>query len=864
MIRTNEGDYIYSFEECKADDFKAALEGIRKEGDKIRAGSRLVTYEDKSGRERRRVYPLWTYRSLRVSFDIETTTIYGRNIVDGVQDWYSAAYEMTITINDRAIICRRWSDVRTTWRRIVKRLGLTKSEVLLVWVHNLDYETSYYKHRADIDAGSFFGKSRQRPIKYLADGHLYFHDSFTVTGTSLKKLAEMYDCQHRKQDGEAFDYKKIRNSSTELSELEIYYCAYDGYVLTDFAGKMFDFYDKHGFIPDTSTQILSRDIEASAVLRMTSFMGEEKYNRLLDKAKDNKDMLRYLHGEIYGYEYTIAGAVRKVAGLIDPDMFTPYSSKGIPPPPQGLKDGGRRIYDWYTWLYRGGYAKSNARYTADEETYTRGLEELVEGWDYTSSYPFVQLAFNYPMGKFYEWSGDPDELELDYDRPDFEEWRYIFVVDLRDVEAVDDMALESKSKCLSWGAIVDNGRIRSAARLVAALTDCDYALYKLYYKWDKTKSRILRAWRAKAAPLPEYFTEPLCAAGIAKAKYKHVKGKEVEYALAKGKFNSSYGLCCKQPVYINYQLANVVTPTGYETTESNIDRFAGHKMSVKHTVGDGEAFEALPPEIVENVDFTKAMSKSILSPYWGIWCSAFARYNLLRICKQVSEGSFAYTSDVLYCDTDSVYIREPKKHRPIIARWNKWAAARMEERLAGKYPELLSLGQLDNIALDDSGGEVESFCNFKTLGSKRYLKSWRDKGGELHTKVTIAGLPKGIFEQYCKRTKTDIYEEFVDLQDFVIHSDDIPDDADDRETTTKHKIGRKYHDKLVRINVGGEIMEEYSSCTLYETTFKIKLDDFYKSLVDNIHRYDDGGRALNDILYRGGIYERIKSQLHRE
>lgn len=861
MIRTIDGDYIYSYTECKADDFKAALKGISKDGEKIRAGSRTVAYKDKSGRERRRNYPLYTYDSLRVSFDIETTTVYGRNIVDGVTDWYSAAYEMTITINDRAIICRRWPEVQTAWRRIVKRLGLTKSEVLLVWVHNLDYETSYYKHRANIDGGSFFGKSRQRPIKYLADGHLYYHDSFTVTGTSLKKLAEMYDCKHRKQSGEEYDYKKLRNSSTELSEGELYYCAYDGYVLTDFAAKMFDFYKLHGYIPDTSTQILARDIEASAVELMESFIGSQKYERWVDKAKDDRDLLRYLHGEIYGFEYTINGLTRKVPGLVDPLFFTPYSSRGVPPPPQGLQDGERRIYDFYAWLYRGGYAKSNARWTSDEETYTRGLEETVEGWDYTSSYPFVQLAFNYPMGRFTEWSGDPDELELDYDKPDFEDWRYIFIFDFRDLEAIDDLALESSSKCLAYGAILDNGRIRSASRLVSCLTDCDYKLYTLYYKWDKSKTRLLKAWRAKAAPLPEYFTRPLCEAGVIKAKYKHVTGKEVEYALAKGKFNSSYGLSCKQPVYINYQLSNILTSDGYETTESNIYRFFGHKAAVKHTLGSssGESYEALPEEIVDNVTFEGAMSKSILSPFWGIWCSAFARYNLLRIDKQISDNSEEYTSDVIYNDTDSFYMRNPDKHRHIVDAWNKWAAARIERRLGGKYPELLTLGQLDNIALDDSKGEASQFCNFKTLGSKRYLKSYRDKAGELHTKVTIAGLPKGIFEQYCERTGADIYEEFVDLQDFTIHSEDIPDADDDREQTTKHKIGRKYHDKLVRINVAGEIMEEYSSCTLYETTFKLKLDALYKKLVEGIHRHDDGGRALNDILNRGGLYDRLKS-----
>ena len=837
MKRTSDGDYIYTYDECRRDNFKSFLAGIGRSGDRIKCGSRTV--EISTGK--RRTYPLYTYTELRCAFDIETTTAYTTNIVDGEKDYYSAAYIMQFAINDRCLICRKWSDLRAALQRIARALGLGKSEVLLVWVHNLEYETSYLKHRFDIDGGSFFGKSRQRPIKYLADKHFYFHDSYTVTGTTLKKLAEMWDCRHRKKDGD-LDYDVLRNSASALTDDELYYCAYDCFVLTDFAGKMFEFYQQQGYIPDTSTQILSKDIEASAVQHMRDFLGAEKYDRLREKVDSDSDMLKYLHGEIYGYSYTVGDVERRVAGLVDPDFFTPYSSKGIPPPPQGLKDDGRRIYDFYQWLYRGGYVKSNIRWTADEHDFVDGLCEPVEGWDYTSSYPFVQLAFNYPMGKFYEWTGDPDELRLDYDEPDFENYRYIFIIEFHDLEAIDDMALESKSKCSAWHYVIDNGRIRSAEKLVACLTDCDYALYKLYYKWDKSRSRVLRAWRAKAAPLPEYFTKPLCDAGVIKSKYKHVKGKEIEYSLAKGKFNSSYGLSCRQPVYINYQLSNTVTATGYETTESTISRFFGHKDAVKHIVDNGcETFEPLPAEIVSEVDFSKAMTKSILSPFWGIWCSAFARYNLLRIDKAISDNSEAHTSDIIYNDTDSFYVKHPERHRHIVDRWNTWAAARMKKRLAGRYPELLNLGQLDNIALDDSDGEATQFCNFKTLGSKRYLKSYRDKAGELHTKVTIAGLPKGIFEHYCSRTGRNIYREFHDLQDFVIDSDDVDKDA-------KKKIGRKYHDKLVSININGEIMTELSSCTLYGTTFKIKIDDYYKALVETIHREEEGGKAIQEAL----------------
>lgn len=833
-------DMLYWYDDVRKDNYKHLLHDIEC-NNPIKCGSRSV--EIAGGKKR--TYPLYTYTSLCCSFDIETTSLYTTNIVDNMPDYYSAAYIMMFAINNKCILFNSWYDVRTFFNTLPKKLKFGKSDVLLTWVHNLDYETSYMKHRFNIDGGSFFGKSRQKPIKYLCEKHIYMHDSFSVTNSSLSKLAEMWKTKHQKAVGD-LDYSIIRNSrgAMQLTDIELHYCSNDVFVLSDFAQKMYEFHTEHGFIPDTSTQILSKDIEKSAVLHMHEFLGEEKYNRLRERVDSDHDMLRYLHGEIYGYEYTINGVKRSVAGLVDCNMFTPYSSAGVPPPPWGYNDNGVIIYDFYQWLYRGGYAKSNARYTSDDIWLIDGVCEKIGGFDYTSSYPFVQIAFNFPMGKFVELKNiDIDSIHIEYDHPDFEKYRYIFIIEFHDIESTDDMALESDSKCVTYKPVIDNGRIRKAEKLTACLTDVDYALYKMYYKWDKKKTRVLKVWRAPAAPLPKYFLIPLCNAGVAKTKLKHVAGMEVEYLLSKGKFNSSYGLCCRQPIYINYFLDNSLTETGYKCTETTQQRFFGRKDKILHAVeNDVESVEPLQPECIDNVDFKAAMKNSILSPFWGIWTSAFARFNLLYIDKQVSNDSEYYTSDILYNDTDSFYMKNPDKHMHIIEKWNTWAADRMKKRLNGEYPELLSLGQLDNIAMDDSHGETDHFVQFKTLGSKRYIKTYIDKKGKKHNKVTIAGLPKGIFENYCSRTKTDIYREFHDLQDFTIDSDDL-------DNTEKQKIGRKYHDKIVKINVNGEIMTEYSSCTLYNTTFKIKMNDVYMNLLKQYHMNEEGSKNyMKEVL----------------
>ena len=201
--------------------------------------------------------------------------------------------------------------------------------------------------------------------------------------------------------------------------------------------------------------------------------------------------------------------------------------------------GGRYHYDFYEWLYRGGYTKSNARYTSTDKVRTEGVENVV-GYDFTSSYPFVQTICNFPAGKFREYNKDPDELHLEYGHDDFEKWRYIFIIRFTDIESIDDFALESKSKCYTEGVkILDNGRIRSAHKMTVCLTDCDYALYKMFYKWKKKE--VLSGWRAIAEPLPDYLLYTLWDNGLKKQTLKGVENMQVEYMLAKGKFNSAYG-----------------------------------------------------------------------------------------------------------------------------------------------------------------------------------------------------------------------------------------------------------------------------------------------------------------------------------
>lgn len=791
------------------------------------------------------------------AFDIETCTIAGTvNLYNGKSGNYSAAYCMQFAIGNHVVIFRHWQDVQAFVQKLPKLLKLSKNTVLMTWVHNLDFETSYIKHRFDIDETTFFGKSKTKPIKYLLGNHFYMHDSYSITNCSLAKLADMYSTLHKKAAGD-MNHQELHNSFSKLSDKEIGYVANDVLVLTDFGRIMFDeFLLKKGYIPDTSTQILSRELQDNAIKYGREFLGK-RYDKIIEQYDDDMQgrmILKSIHGKIFGYDWNDNGTEHHAEGMVNPDHFTPYDENGVQIPVQGKEIYGITYYDFYKWLFRGGYTKSNARYTSTIDIDPEGLQVIMYGFDFTSSYPFTQSVCNFPMSKFIPVQLDDKQLfslHFQYDHDDFEKWRYIAIIKFENLQSINDFSLESKSKVAIEGHyIIDNGRIHRADIVTACLTDCDIALYKLYYKWDN--ATVLKCWKASAGKLPDYLLYTLWENGLKKQSLKGIEDMYVDYMLAKIKFNSAFGLSCKKPVYTEYKIGNtMISDTEYISRETFNFKFFGKSDVFTHTVENSVENVELDKDECKMQRYEDCVKKSILSPFWGIWTSAFARYNLLLNIWKISQESPVLddeqnTNDTVYCDTDSLYFRD-EKHIMIIDVWNIWAAKRVKEHIPEEYSSLWKLGQFTNIAAEDSNGATDHFCNFKTLGAKRYIKSYLKryrpkhkhiKSIAMHDSVTVAGLPKGVLEKYCYDNQLDIYREFRDKMDFCIDGHEL-----------LMKLGRTYHDEITIINIDGEIMTEYSSCTLYPTGFKLRVDDIYNQFISSVMH--DDNKSLGEYLMRG-------------
>lgn len=352
------------------------------------------------------------------------------------------------------------------------------------------------------------------------------------------------------------------------------------------------------------------------------------------------------------------------------------------------------------YLFRGGYTHGCV-------WYVNIPEDNIIGADYTSSYPAVMLH-----NKCYQRS----PFEHTYFENDGR-----FITDERintmccwmtarfsNICRTTYHSIESQHKIIeSKNAVYDNGRLTKADSITVALTELDYKVYCKFYTWDSIE--LIDCNAALAGALPEYVLKPLRHFYEIKSRLK-ASGQDgtIEYVNAKAICNSMYGCCVTRLKFIE------------------------HKY-------DSDSKQWVPKENRKGYDDLR--KNQILSPYWGIQITSAARYNLLMTIWEI-DGTDRECDEpqVLYCDTDSIYMKDSKENRAIIEKYNS-AIFEMNE----EYPqEFYDLGAFDWIGKDKKGNPVK--YRFKTLGAKRYLKYTDGKA-----EVTVSGLPKHALEKLIAR-----------------------------------------------------------------------------------------------------------------
>lgn len=460
------------------------------------------------------------------------------------------------------------------------------------------------------------------------------------------------------------------------------------------------------------------------------------------------------------------------------------------------------------YLFRGGYTHGCVWYVSVPEDH-------VIGADFTSSYPAVMLhCEKYQRSPFKNAELKTDgKFITDHRLQDMCVW---MIVRFYGIKRTTYHSIESEHKIADMkNAKFDNGRLTSADFVEVALTELDYDVYTKFYEWERLE--VVDANIATAGRLPEYVLKPLRHFYEIKARLKAAGlDNTIEYANAKAIVNSMYGCCVTRLKFIEQKY-------------------------------DPDSKQWVPKENRKAYD--ELRKNQILSPFWGIQITSAARHALLLTVWELDGTENPLQEDepqVLYCDTDSAYMKNTKRNRDIIAAYNEKIM-----KLNADYPaEFSDIGCFDWIGKNADGTPLE--YRFKTLGAKRYLKYANGKA-----EVTVAGLPKHALEKLIAKPFAGsgenyiLYEDpkkkkgrigFVNVEElFRTFRDEMFLACDYSEKTRAVYYPNKNDpwegirtDTVTDQHGNTEEMSEVTYVTILPTVFKLKMQPVFYALVQDI------------------------------
>ena len=330
--------------------------------------------------------------------------------------------------------------------------------------------------------------------------------------------------------------------------------------------------------------------------------------------------------------------------------------------------------------FRGGNTHAN-RY------YSGLIMRNVKSYDRASSYPDVQVNRLFPMGP---WMKD-ENVDMNWVlRRIYRHHRACLMrIKLFNVRLSDPgwgAPYLAKAKCRNvLAGDIDNGRILSADYLETTITDVDFKIIMEEYTFDYME--VTEFYHARYGKLPLQLRNCVLKYFHDKTTLKGIPEQELYYMKQKNKLNSIYGMSVQSPV---------------KQTIDFLDDF------IERNEDERDLLE-------------KANSHAFQSYAWGVWTTAWARYELEEAIRLAGNG-------FIYCDTDSVkYIGDVD-----FSSLNERLKRRSKENgAAAKDPK----GNTHYLGVWEYEGEYKTF---KTLGAKKYV--YTDEENKVH--VTIAGVDK--------------------------------------------------------------------------------------------------------------------------
>lgn len=412
------------------------------------------------------------YYNIPCSFDIETTSFY-----EG-EEKRSCMYVWMFGFNGAVVVGRKWEEFEFLINEISTRLDLSSHRKLLCFVHNLEWEFQFIRHR--FKWSKVFSIDTRKPLYALSTLGIEFRCSYLLSGYGLAKLSDKL--QHfpiPKMVGD-LDYSLPRfggDNPTPLTEREWGYCVNDVRVVMSFV------YD----------EIVRNGNVSKIPLTKTGYVR------------------RYVREKCFGERFS--------------SKYNHY--RGVM---SSLRIKSADEYKQLKRAFQGGFTHACCLYSGE-------VLEKISSDDFSSSYPAQICAKPYPMSSAEEIKIETKE---EFER-NLNKYCCIFDIEFVGLEPlILDENYISISRCYDIvNAVTNNGRLVSCDRCKTTITEQDFFIIRKFYKWDKIGIGTFRRYRR--GYLPTDFVRAVLELYKQKTELKGVVGKEYELMWTKELLNSCYG-----------------------------------------------------------------------------------------------------------------------------------------------------------------------------------------------------------------------------------------------------------------------------------------------------------------------------------
>lgn len=528
-------------------------------------------------------------------------------------------------------------------------------------------------------------------------------------------------------------------------------------------GGNLDYLAKNYCSPDNQKKV--GDVDFNKIRHTKTPVTEKERGYYINDVTILIEFAKYMFDHYFDIPLTKTGILRSECKA-EFDKLNPDTKKYI----QGLLPSENEYKLVMQYLFSGGYTHGNI-------FLINQIHQNVAGLDIVSSYPAVMLQCYFPMTKFYK-----HEFKIESGKivdPALREYCCYFTAVFTRVKIKHSHAILSEHKMIfAKNPVYDNGKLVQADAIKIMMTELDYQNFSMFYNWHDCK--IKNGKIAKRGKLPRYLTDLIKKYYILKSELKcEGKSGTLEYMLAKQKLNSFYGMTVTKIVRIDNEFDNVTLQF--------------HAVQSKKT-------------------WVKVRHSCFLSPYWGIWVTAHARNRLLTMIHAITKNS-AGVSDVIYSDTDSVYVRNFEKHKKIIDEFNFNIMKKNEQ-----FPEIFkTLGTFENDGIHDK---------FKCLGAKRYM--YMD-GCILH--ATIAGVKGDVFIDQMPKC-TDPFDYFDLYNTYLLDMDVSQKRAHSYFPRKNEYLENNY--VLVDDGKTKNLEPCFSGCAIFDVPFKLTFSEKWVQMLQRV------------------------------